>query len=209
METLHPSKHRAAIKGGIVATLCAIVWPIAAQSPHNNVRSPEPRLQKLILRAAGRSASFCDLLRRLSVADVTVYLVCSGVDARPPAPRLSFLSRVATWRYLVVHLRCPMPDDPQIVMLAHELRHAVEIADAGDVVDQRSMLRHYMRIGVEVSDGARIRAFETASARTTAEFVRRELATPPGADQVAESNRHQPPRIGTALGTRTLRWSGP
>jgi len=118
------------------------VWPIAAQSPHNNVRSPEPRPEKLILRAAGRSALFCDLLQRPSVADVTVYLVCSGIDARPPAPRLSFLSRVATWQYLVVHLRRPMPDDPQIVMLAHELRHAVEIADAGDVVDQRSMLRH-------------------------------------------------------------------
>jgi hypothetical protein len=208
METVRSSKHRVAIKGGIVATLCAIVWPIAAQSRHNHVRSPEPRLQKLILRAAARSASFDDLLQRLDVADVAVYLVCSAVDARPPAPRLSFLSRVATWRYLVVHLRCPMPDDQQIVMLAHELRHAVEIADDGDVVDQRSMLGHYMRIGVEVSSGARIRAFETAPAQTTAEFVRRELATPRRADQVAESNRNQPPRIGTA-GTRTQRWSEP
>lgn len=65
METHRSSKHRVAIKGGIVATLCAIVWPMGAQSPHNNVRSPEPRLQKLILRAAARSASFYDLFRRL------------------------------------------------------------------------------------------------------------------------------------------------
>jgi len=209
METLHSSKHRAAIKGGIVATLCAIVWPIAAQSPHNNVRSSEPRLHKLIWSAAARSVSFDYLLQRLDVANVIVYLACNAIDARPPAPRLSFLSRVGIWRYLMVHLRCPMPDDPQIVMLAHELRHAVEIADAGDVVDQRSMLRHYMRIGFEVSDGTRIRAFETASARTTAEFVRRELETPHGVDQVAESNRHEPPRIGTASGTRTPRWSEP
>ena len=106
----------------------------------------------------------------------------------------------------MVHLRCPMPDDRQIVMLAHELRHAVEIADAGEVVDQHSMLRHYMRIGVEVSYGAPIRSFETASAQTTSEFVRRELETPRGVDQVAERYRNQPSRIGTARGTRTQRW---
>jgi hypothetical protein len=55
-------------------------------------------------------------------------------------------------------------DDQQIVMLAHELQHAVEIADAAHVVDQRSMLLHDMCIGIEVSHGtARIHAFETAS----------------------------------------------
>src|SRR2546426_7175361 len=56
-----------------------------------------------------------------------------------------------------------IPDDQQTVMPAHELQHAVEIAGAGEAVDQRSMLPYYMRIGIELSYGtATIRAFETA-----------------------------------------------
>lgn len=210
METLRCSTHRVAITGGLVATLCGIVLPLAAQSPHNHVRSPEPQLQKLILAAAARSVSFDDLLHRLDAADVTVYLICSAFAEGPPAPRLSFLSRVGTWRYLVVHLRCPMSDNQQIVMLAHELQHAVEIADAADVVDQGSMLRYYMRVGIEVSHGAaRIRAFETASAQTTAELVRRQLTTPHRSSQVAERRGSQSPRMGAASNTRTERRSEP
>jgi len=177
METRPVSKPRAAIARGIVATVCGIVWPLAAQSPHAHVRSLERHLHKLILKAIVRSASFGRLVQRLDAANVIVYLTCSRIDARPPAPRLSFLTQAGTWRYLVVHLRCPTPDDPQIVTLAHELRHAVEIADARDVVDQRSMLGYYLRIGHEVPYGTeRIRAFDTASACIMEAVVRRELA---------------------------------
>ena len=37
--------------------------------------------------------------------------------------------------------------DVQIAILAHELRHAVEIADAPGVIDRASLAREYKRIG--------------------------------------------------------------
>jgi hypothetical protein len=202
--------HRVAIAAGIVAAVCGIASPLCAQSPRKHVRSPELHLQKLILTAAARSASFDRLLQRLDGADVTVYLICSPFIDGPPAPRLSFVSRVNAWRYLVVRLRCPGSDDQQIVMLAHELQHAVEIADAAHVVDQRSMLLHYMRIGTEVSQGAaRIPAFETTSAQTTAELVRRELSTADRPSQVAGPSGIQSPRIGAVPVTGAQRRSEP
>ena len=178
MKTLRPSIHHVAIAAGVVAALSGASSHLNAQSTRAHVRTTELQLRKLILSAAHRSASFAGLLRRLDVADVIVYLMCSPFADGPPAPRLSFLGRTAGWRYLVVHLRCPMPEGQQIVMLAHELQHAVEIADATRVVDQRSMLLHYMQVGFEVSCiGARVRTFETTSAQTTAELVRRELTS--------------------------------
>ena len=37
--------------------------------------------------------------------------------------------------------------DVQIALIGHELRHAVEIADAPDVVDASSLVREYEKIG--------------------------------------------------------------
>src|SRR4030095_6976006 len=75
-----------------------------------------------------------------------VYLECAG-NTGSSGGRLTFVSAVADWRY--VHVRAArLPSaDVQIALIGHELQHAVEIADAPEVVDLPSLAREYQRIG--------------------------------------------------------------
>lgn len=90
--------------------------------------------------------------------------------------RLSFVGTVRDTRFLIVELRCPAAADNQIARLAHELRHAVEIAEAPEVRDEPSMLEHYRKIGwPSVADCHERRAFETVAAKEAGDAVRREM----------------------------------
>jgi hypothetical protein len=60
----------------------------------------------------------------------------------------------------------------QIAFLAHELRHAVEVAQAPDVRDVAGLLHLYERIGYSLGGGH----FETASAVAAENEALRELA---------------------------------
>ena len=59
-----------------------------------------------------------------------------------------------------------------IALIGHELRHAVEVAEAGDVHDQDSLTLLYQRIG-ERGRGEHL--FDTVAAQTTGRQVRKEL----------------------------------
>lgn len=144
-----------------------------------HVRSAEPELVELLAEGVGRSPSLRALTAVLDESDVIVYLQCEtdprvvvlGMDAR-----LMFLSRVAGRRYLVARIRCSLSQEAQLPLMAHELRHAVEIAAAPQVVDIASMTSHYERIGIETTPAAcRARTFETRAAQKAERSVRREL----------------------------------
>jgi hypothetical protein len=59
-----------------------------------------------------------------------------------------------------------------VMLLGHELRHALELADAPDVRDAAALVSLYRRIGDSYSDGHR---YDTAAARETGRRVRSEL----------------------------------
>jgi hypothetical protein len=61
--------------------------------------------------------------------------------------RLTFMAAGGGRRYVNVRVACMSNDSEQIAALAHELRHAVEIADASYVVDVASLRALYERIG--------------------------------------------------------------
>ena len=61
--------------------------------------------------------------------------------------RLTFISAVGGYRYVHVRVARLAAADVQIALIGHELQHAVEIADAPDVVDRPSLAREYQRIG--------------------------------------------------------------
>ena len=60
---------------------------------------------------------------------------------------MTFMSAVGGYRYVHVRVARLASADVQIALIGHELRHAVEIADAPGVVDASSMAREYQRIG--------------------------------------------------------------
>jgi len=60
-----------------------------------------------------------------------------------------------------------------MTMFGHELQHAVEIADAPEVVDVPSLVAFYRRVGQVMSSGGR--TFETNAAVATERRVLLEL----------------------------------
>jgi hypothetical protein len=147
--------------------------PIAENPRRPPIRSTDRRLRSLLEDGLRTSPTLRALVARLSASDVVVYLQCDGPSA--PDGRLTFLSSVGGYRYLVVRVS-RFARMQQIAMMAHELQHAVEIADTPAIVDGESLVREYRRIGYE-NPWSRLPgvSFDTKAAVRAGEQVLREL----------------------------------
>lgn len=76
--------------------------------------------------------------------------------------KLIFVTAAGGVRYLRIRLACTLTGVRQIAMLGHELRHAVEVANAPWVLDESSLADEYRRIGFPSRDGSNATAFESA-----------------------------------------------
>jgi hypothetical protein len=92
---------------------------------------------------------------------------------------LTFVSAVGGYRYVHVRVARMASADVQIALIGHELRHAVEIADAPDVVDSSSLAREYQRIGFVSPSGTTGLSFDSDAAVQTGYRVLRELSGRP------------------------------
>ncbi len=141
-----------------------------------HARALTPLAAGLLSTAIARSPTVRTLLDRLDGSDVVVYV---KVGLAPPGvttpASLSLVSAPGGFRYLMIWIDVLQnsPDD-RIVWLAHELRHATEIASAGWVRDEESLRRFYESSGHR-SD--RRDHFETREAVQTAALARAELAS--------------------------------
>jgi hypothetical protein len=110
------------------------------------VRTIEPPLRALIDDAIRSSATVRALVERITASDVVVFVECERNPAVSAAGRLNFIVTAGGQRYVVIRLK-PKGRAVAIAMLAHELQHAAEIADAPAIVDEESLAREYARIG--------------------------------------------------------------
>jgi hypothetical protein len=143
----------------------------------SHLRTTDDRLRRLLVLGTRTSPTLRALVRRLIDSDVVVYLWCDRAVTAPADGRLTFVSAVGGYRYVVVRLVRFHSRERQIALMAHELRHAVEIADAPDVVSAESLEREYKRIGFMSSTptGDR-RTFDTHAAVDAGRQVLNELA---------------------------------
>jgi hypothetical protein len=166
---------RAAVAFCAAVLLCAPAraaqpWPAV---PYAHTRGLSPEAAALIVRAAARSSIVDSLLDAVERSDLIVYVGLSMIRVAPEAvSTLNFMVASGGVRYLAINID-PWQTSPtdRIVMLAHELRHALEVAEARDVRDAAGLRHLYQRIGQEIRTGH----FETASARLTGLGVRGEL----------------------------------
>jgi hypothetical protein len=84
------------------------------------------------------------------------------------------MTRAGSFRYVRATLNADQSADQMIATLAHELQHALEVAEDEGVTDQRSLLALYKRIGRPSYSGL-VAAWETDAAQDTGFKVRREL----------------------------------
>lgn len=144
----------------------------------SHVRAGSPALRRLLDSGQTQSGTLRQLVAQLDASDLIVYVVCGDV-ASESSPRfggeLQFLSSTAVVRYVVARLNCRLTPWQRIPLLAHELRHAVEVADAASIVDRPSFGRYYAIHGLERSVHGGQMTYETDAAISSQAAVRREL----------------------------------
>jgi hypothetical protein len=111
------------------------------------IRTTDARIRALIDVAVLASPSLRALVERVERSDVVVYVQCERYAPSRVAGRLTFISAAGGLRYVVVRLMRLESRAQQIALLAHELQHAVEIADTPAIVDGPTLAREYHRMG--------------------------------------------------------------
>ena len=135
---------------------------------------PEPRLAELLGLGISRSSAFRELVEALDASDVIVYVsFASNPKLRSYLPH--DVVAAGAHRYLRVVLNIKLTDREVIPVLAHELQHAWEVAQARDVGDAAGMITLFNRIGYPVLKGTQVR--ETDAALHVQQRVRAELAS--------------------------------
>lgn len=172
----------------VVCTPARGQTPADRSRPLTRVRATTAALRALIGDTAEKSPAFRAMLDRLEASTVIVYVRMAPLPALTLDGRTAFL-KVDTpsphGRLLVVELSCSRPVLAQTATLAHELRHAIEIADAPWVVDAGTLERYYAQIGFRLDPSGRPVRFETVAAREAAARVRRELTGSSGREAAA------------------------
>jgi hypothetical protein len=145
-----------------------------APTPSLHVRSLTASARELVAMGGARSALIRSFVDRLEASDLVVYVdVRWFADTR--IGQLAFIGNGHDTRYVVIQIACGRTVLDQLAALGHELRHAVEVADAGAVIDRGSLADHYANIGMDVGSGSK-RQFETEAAIDAGRHVKNELA---------------------------------
>jgi hypothetical protein len=167
--------------GAIAAPIdsSSILYPGPARSAREllamesrRIRSSERRINKLLEDGVRRSPSFADLVSRIHRTNVIVYIESTHQLEPDTVGRIQLQTVAGGQRYLRVQVRALMQGDLIIAVIAHELHHALEVAEDSTVIDDATLAALYKRIG-HGSHGSR--GFDTEAARATGVRVRDEL----------------------------------
>lgn len=112
-----------------------------------HIRTTDSRVRHAIDEGIRHSPTFRAIVERLIGSDVIVFLQCDPAAPLRVDGRMTFVSKAGGFRYVVVRLRHQQRRIEFIGLLAHELRHVVEVAETPAIVDSPSLAREYRRLG--------------------------------------------------------------
>jgi len=179
-----PFRRSLPIAGVTVLLVAACVnaeTPALTTPPHLRPETQEGRA--LLDELTDRSATARTLVAHIEQSDVVVYVRLRALESQLDG-RTGFLSAAAGQRYFVIELACGRPHVTTLSILAHELHHACEIADAPTIDSPSTLAAHYTRIGMRMNAVHGHATFETEGAARTGARVRSEL-------QSAARNSHE------------------
>ena len=135
------------------------------------VRSTHPRALAWIQAGAAGSATFRDLLNRLSNSDLIVYVQI--VDRLNGAlGQTYFVKATDTVRYIRIEVVPSGNFHEMVALVGHELQHAVEIAGAPRIRDRQTLAQFYLGMGENMLSKGQ---YDSTEARVTEDRVKREL----------------------------------
>jgi hypothetical protein len=126
------------------------------------LRTADAGIVSALARGRDRSPTFRALLERLDQSNLIVYLR-RGSFTGSTAAATQLVAVSGGYRFLHVTLEPNPAADTGVALLGHELRHAVELADAPWVVDPATLQTLYRSIGFSTCEGLR-RCYDTHAA---------------------------------------------
>ena len=138
------------------------------------VRSGDTRSAALLTKGLERSATIRALVHHLEQRNVIVYIQIQPALKRRLAGTLTWITNTPTHRFVRVSINPELKTEDAIATLGHELQHALEVAQAPEIVSAQTLEKYYARHG-EISRTER-NGWDTQAARTAGDDVRRELA---------------------------------
>jgi hypothetical protein len=165
----------------VVLLLLVSVAPVrAVTEPEALWRNGGPRLRPYDSRVAtllrvglDRSPTLRALVDRVEESRVIVYLEMQSTIRGQLSGCLTWIAAADSFRYVRASINPDLNVDQQIAAIAHELQHAVEIAEHRHVTSEAAMVALYRRIGDQRRSGPS--HWDTAEARAVGTTVRREL----------------------------------
>jgi len=136
------------------------------------LRAATPTVGALIKDGVRRSRTFAGLVNDLHRTNVIIYVETSMGLPVEVAGRILFAGAAGDQRYLRVQVRATLGRDQMIAVIAHELRHALEVADERNVITEKALEDFYRRIGDSPHAGG---GYDTEAARVVQRIVRTEL----------------------------------
>jgi hypothetical protein len=156
---------------GIMMLALVITSQNAAE---RHVRASEPRILALIETGTSRSETFRRLLETLNASDVIVYIEPKQTRQALGGYLAHNITTAGAFRYLHVAIEIRGADGRLIPLLAHELQHAVEVAQSPEARDPESLERMFERLAVKFGcDGTT--CTETQAAKDVEHRVDEEL----------------------------------
>jgi len=163
----------------LTIVLCAFVASTnaAAAVPDGGprIRPQDDRSRSLLAAGAARSSTVRELIDRVEDSNVIVYVGVSPLLKSTLAGRVTWMTQAGDYRYLRITVSTDLTFDQAIASLAHELQHVVEVIDDPGVVDERTLVALYKRIG-HPSRAAASAGWETVAAQEAGTRARRELS---------------------------------
>jgi len=141
-------------------------------TPYARIRPMQDVGARLLADGMAHSPTFRWLVDRLERSNVIVY-----IDVRPDMPAhiggsLRFLARSATDHFVRIQLNRVFQGRTLVALLAHELQHAVEVAESGQVNSADDLRQLYRRVGVLTG----VDQYDTVAAQRAGYVVRDELS---------------------------------
>jgi hypothetical protein len=124
--------------------------PGAAATPVARIRALDERAAATLQKGLERSTRFERLVGALEASDLVVYIQTAPLRTRG---LLTFMAATPAGRLVRISLDSKSMEPCIIGLLGHELQHALEVAGAPDVRDQKSLEQLYARIGERSSSG--------------------------------------------------------
>ena len=163
----------------LAVVLLGRVVTLAADPPgrsrFQNVRVTEPDLSLAVTTCYENSVTCRRLLDEIESSTTIVYVRTALSRTSTRTSCLTLMTGSADYRYLRITLDPALRGDRVVVMLSHELQHAVEVVRMPDVVDADTMRALYRAIGYSLGASGTREDWETLEAKRVAGAVSDEL----------------------------------